>query len=143
MEEVLLKPLRLEDLRDVLARYRFQEVSQERVVLNRERLEFLKSLRQSDPHFVRNLIEGYLVRLEQALESLEQAQQRSAWSEVASIAHKQSGAAGNLGLEHLQAVAGALEENVELDGLETFREACREAKVVLQEYLDTENEVAL
>ena len=143
MEEVLLKPLRLKDLREVLARYRFQEVSQERVVLNRERLEFLKSLRENDPHFVRNLIEGYLVRLERALESLEQAQERSAWSEVAAIAHKQSGAAGNLGLEHLQAVAGALEENAELDDLETFREACREAKVVLQEYLDNENEVAL
>ena len=70
-------------------------------------------------------------------------EERSAWSEVAAIAHKQSGAAGNLGLEHLQAVAGALEENAELDDLETFREACREAKVVLQEYLDNENEVAL
>lgn len=109
--------------------------TQKDLVLNLEKLAFLRSLREDNPHFVEELIAGYLEEFDQMMERMKMAKIEQRWDDVVAQAHKQRGAAGNLGLEKLRTSCRELEERPAPQPFGDFQEAAQEARLALESYI--------
>ena len=113
MDDVVAKPIRLEDIQSALDRRVAKNgirhgfaldaaAAAPAVVLDRTRLDHLYGLHKGDDEFIRSLIGLFLAETPQRLEELRSARSRSDLQAVIKSIHTVQGAAANLGASALE-----------------------------------------